>query len=381
MFKRAFFSLALVTTLLISACGLLPTFGSNPTPKAADTLAPVPLPTLALPTVAVAPTLAPVPLPTVAVVTPTTSAPAGSLPDISTANYLDDRSTPVSVLLSYYNAINKHEYLRAYSYWNNPSVSQGTLEQFTNGYLDTASVSLMFGKVSDEGAAGSIYFTVPVIINAVKTNSTQQKFAACYILRLPQPGNYGAPPISPMGMEKGTAKVVALNTTDANALAQACTGPDYGIGPNISDPVVESIADLSSGNYIDNRSASIELVSSYFNAFNSKQIVRAYSYWETPAPFVTFSANYANWEQVTATFGTAASDAGAGQYYYTLPLSIKVQLTGGSLKTYIGCYTLHLSSPGIQGVPPFRPLAIKDEKLTQVDNNADVTPLLATACN
>ncbi len=31
--------------------------------------------------------------------------------------YLDDRSTPIQVLKSYYNAINRQEYVRAYSYW------------------------------------------------------------------------------------------------------------------------------------------------------------------------------------------------------------------------------------------------------------------------
>jgi hypothetical protein len=175
--------------------------------------------------------------------------------------------------------------------------------------------------------------------------------------------------------------VVAINTSDADALAQACTGPDYGVGPNSSDAAVESLADISNSNYIDNRSGALELVSSYFNAFNSKQTVRAYSYWETPSAYATFAANYADWDSILAQFGTVTGDAGAGQYYYTLPVAIKVHLTGGALKTFVGCYTLHLSSPGIQGVPPFRPLSIKEEKLSLVDNSADVTPLLATACN
>jgi hypothetical protein len=83
---------------------------------------------------------------------------------------------------------------------------------------------------------------------------------------------------------------------------------------------------------------------------------------------------------VTATFGIAVVDAGAGQLYYQLPVAMKVQVTGGTLKTYLACYSLHLSNPGIQGTPPFEPLGIKTEKLTQVDNNSDTTPLLSAAC-
>jgi hypothetical protein len=33
------------------------------------------------------------------------------------ADYLDDRSTPEAVISSYYNAINRAEYARAYSYF------------------------------------------------------------------------------------------------------------------------------------------------------------------------------------------------------------------------------------------------------------------------
>ena len=49
--------------------------------------------------------------------TPAVPKTVGNLPDISDAVYLDDRSTPAAVMLSYFNAINRHEYLRAYSYY------------------------------------------------------------------------------------------------------------------------------------------------------------------------------------------------------------------------------------------------------------------------
>jgi hypothetical protein len=381
MSKKWIFSLPMILILVLSACALLPGTSSYLTPQALEGATPTSatLPTVSLPTEVLSATATAAPLPTQVAATPTTGPVV--LPDISPAgNYLDDRSTPVSVLLSYYNAINRHEDLRAYSYWADPSTSQGTLDQFTNGYSDTASVSLVFGKVSSEGAAGSIYYTVPVVINSITTAPAIQKFAACYILRLSQPGNYGAPPINPMGIDRGTAKAVSLSTSDADAISSACAGSDFPVGPNVSDPRVESLTDLTNNNYIDNRSGAIEVISSLFNSFNSNLVVRAYSYWKNPSQYATFAANYADWVLVTATFGIAVVDAGAGQLYYQLPVAMKVQVTGGTLKTYLACYSLHLSNPGIQGTPPFEPLGIKTEKLTQVDNNSDTTPLLSAAC-
>jgi hypothetical protein len=293
---------------------------------------------------------------------------------------MDDRSTPAALMLSYYNAVNRQEYLRAYSYWENPADSQGTLDQFSNGYKGTKSVSIIPGKVSTEGAAGTIYFTLPVVINSVTTNSVNQKYAACYIIKLPQPGNYGVPPITPMEIYKGIAKAVDLSTGDEAAFASACTGTDFQTAPNPADPVVENLTDISSQNYIDNRSGAVEVLKSYFNAFNRGEIVRAYSYWSNAVDFNSFSSNYSNWNQVSAVFGTATSDPGAGQIYYTVPAVLKVQSVGGTLTTYKACFTLHLSQPGFQATPPFQPLQIREMKAVVVDNNTDANAILPQAC-
>ena len=64
--------------------------------------------------------------------------------DISKNNYLDDRSGPVEVLASLFNAVNRKEYVRAYSYWENAGTNPevAPFDQFQKGYAETESVQL-----------------------------------------------------------------------------------------------------------------------------------------------------------------------------------------------------------------------------------------------
>lgn len=312
--------------------------------------------------------------------TPAIPKTVGNLPDISDAVYLDDRSTPAAVMLSYFNAINRHEYLRAYSYYAN-TTDLGNLEQFSNGYSETQSVDVVLGQNFSEGAAGSIYYTVPMVLNATTTGNNQQKFAACYVLRLSQPANYGAPPITPMHIDRGTAQSIPLTTSDEEALGMACHSADFPTGMNAATAAVERLDDVSAANYIDNRSDPVAVLSSYLNAINKKEYVRAYSYWQTPPePYETFAAGFNTTAEVSAQFGSLISDPGAGQLNYALPVVIKSKLTNGDEQTYAGCYYLHLSQPSFQATPPFVPLGISRANVQQVQNDADPDLLLQSAC-
>lgn len=303
-------------------------------------------------------------------------------PDISPSNYLDDRSTAAALIFSYYNAVNKQEYLRAYSYWGDPANSVGSFDAFTNGYLDTDLVGVVVGQISDEGAAGSIYYTVPVVLNVTTTDQAQHKYKACYVVHLTQPGNYGAPPISPMNIINGTAKSISLGTSDADALASACSGTDYPTNGNPSLPGVESLTDLSYANYIDNRSGALELISSYFNALNRMELVRAYSYWKSNVPAYTdFETAYTDWGQVTTvTFGETFSDAGAGQMYFTTPVVFSRTLADNSTRLQSACFVMHLSQPTFQASPPFEPLGITSLTFSSEVASSDPLVLLASAC-
>ncbi len=372
MTKR-FISLLLALAFLLSACAAQPTVApaSTPTPLV------IPSATVIPPTQA--PSEKVVPAETAAPTATATPSVSG-LPDYSASAYLDDRSTAAALMLSYFNAINRHEYLRAYSYYTN-NTNIGTLEEFSSGNSNTQSTSVVFGLIYGEGAAGSLYFTVPMILNVNTNLNTQQKFAACYVLRLPQPGNYGSPPITPMHIERRIAKSVPLTTTDSVALASACPSPDFPTGPNSSPAAVEQLTDLSNANYIDDRSDATTVLSSYVNAINHNEYVRAYSYWQIPpGTYKAFAAGYVDTASVTAQFGTAIMDVNDAQTSFSLPVILIATMTDGSINTYAGCYVMQLTQPEVQTTIPFQPLGITRADVKLVDNTAVAASLLATAC-
>ncbi|MGD0707877.1 MAG: hypothetical protein ABSA51_05430 [Anaerolineaceae bacterium] len=384
MRNKILISLSIVLGLAMAACGPATTQvpSVTPSPTAVFVIATNPLPSITpqpsdtvTPAVVNTATNAPIPTATVA--------PTASSTSTSAANYIDDRSTPISLITSLFNAINRKEYLRAYSYWSNPASTLGTLAAYTAGYADTASVALVFGTVTGDAGAGQMYYTVPVILKGTAINGVQGNYAACYVVHLAQPGNFGAPPITPMSIERGMATGISLSTSDSTALANACTGSDYPISQPVSFGAPTLNIDKS--NYLDNRSGPIETVSSYLNALNSKQYVRAYSYWQNAAstlgPYATYANGYANTDTITATFGTVSSDAGAGQLHYQVPIAMTVLTTSSTTQLFVGCYTLHLAQPAVQGVYPFQPMGITAGTFTQYSSSTDVSSLLTTACH
>ena len=110
--------------------------------------------------------------------------------------YVDDRSTAASLVRSYYNAINRQEYARAYTYFGDNNAPQ-SYSSFAAGYADTVSVTVATGSAMSDGAAGSTYFTLPVAIDALSTDGTHKQFAGCYTTRLVQPAIQD-PPVTPM---------------------------------------------------------------------------------------------------------------------------------------------------------------------------------------
>jgi hypothetical protein len=117
--------------------------------------------------------------------------------------YLDDRSTAAALVKSFYNAINRQEYARAYTYFGDSAPQP--YQSFASGYADTASVKVMTGTAVSDGAAGSIYYTLPVAIDALQSNGTHKQFAGCYTTRLVQPAVQD-PPVTPMFIAKASLK-------------------------------------------------------------------------------------------------------------------------------------------------------------------------------
>lgn len=297
--------------------------------------------------------------------------------------YLDDRGGPAELLMSYYNAINRHEYLRAYWYWaqNLPADQLPAYDDFANGYANTASVELTLGAITGDVGAGQLYYSVPVALVATTTDGATQTFAGCYQLHLARPRIQAAPPFQPLAIERADVRQVS-NGGDPSALAaQAC--PDAA-GQPIGTPSATAGTGADSAVYLDNRSTPADVLRSLYNAINRQEYARAYSYWEPGAaqlpPFDQFQQGYARTTSVQFTSGAPESDPGAGQLNYALPATLVAQQADGSTETFVGCYRLHLSQPAIQATPPFQPLAITSGALQQVDNGADTTALMATAC-
>jgi hypothetical protein len=128
-------------------------------------------------------------------------------------DYIDDRSSAEAVIRSLYNAIGRHEYARAWGYFGETKPAKD-FDAFVKGYADTDSVDVKTGGVSEEGAAGSIFFTVPVAIAAVDKKGNQKIFAGCYTLRQVN-GQIQEPPFDPIHIEKGELKPATGNFDDA----------------------------------------------------------------------------------------------------------------------------------------------------------------------
>lgn len=130
---------------------------------------------------------------------------------------------------SLYNAINRSEYLRAWSYYDGNAYAHeddadaaADYESFKAGYEETEFVTVLTGTVTEEGAAGSTYFYVPVAIDARNHDGTQAQFAGCFTLRLAQPTNQDAPPYHPMHIVEGTLQ--PANSTALDSILPAdCT--------------------------------------------------------------------------------------------------------------------------------------------------------------
>jgi hypothetical protein len=133
--------------------------------------------------------------------------------------YLDDRSTAGALVQSLYNAVNRKEYARAWSYFNTPpAVDLGT---YAKGFEATESVDVMTGKSAEEGAAGSAIFTLPVVIRSTQVTGQEQVFAGCYTLRLANP-QIQADDFRPLAIERGALQ--PTNQPFEEAMPKSCDG-------------------------------------------------------------------------------------------------------------------------------------------------------------
>ena len=156
--------------------------------------------------------------------------------------YLDNRSSAEELVRSLYNAVNNHDYARAFDYFATPPTKDFAI--FQAGYQHTARVDVITGEITGDGAAGSTYLSVPTIIKATDDKGTTKIFTGCYTIRQVN-GPIQEPPFRPLQIDKGTFKPAKLDDFNTYSLPK-CDGstsePDNTL-PTIDDAKARFIAD------------------------------------------------------------------------------------------------------------------------------------------
>ena len=94
----------------------------------------------------------------------------------------------IQLIRNYYRWINQKKYAGAFAIWemreDGNAVNGQSFAKFKSGFSDTAAVSVEIGEPGEiEGAAGSNYIEIPVVISAISTSGKLQKFAGTYTMR------------------------------------------------------------------------------------------------------------------------------------------------------------------------------------------------------
>src|SRR5262245_31349051 len=241
------------------------------------------------------------------------------VPTPSTPVYAS-QDTPTDVLASFYNAINRQEYQRAYGYWESPP---SPYDQFVQGYADTASVQLIVQPPTFiDAGAGNLHAAIPTVLVAMKRDGSQQRFGGCYVTHKAN--------IQPDVWHLSQAQIAPLDASVSipALLAQACAA--YGV----PSPTQVSYAD---------QNTPVDLLASFYNAINRQEYQRAYGYWENPpSPYAQFVQGYADTASVQLIVQLPAFiGAGAGNLYAALPTVLVATQRNGSQQTFAGCYTAH----------------------------------------
>jgi hypothetical protein len=88
------------------------------------------------------------------------------------------------VVRRYYSAINAHDYATAWTQWGDDGRPGQTFKGFEQGFAKTRATRVTVGTLPPaEGAAGSVYQTVPVTVEATTDAGARQRFAGSYVVR------------------------------------------------------------------------------------------------------------------------------------------------------------------------------------------------------
>ncbi len=132
--------------------------------------------------------------------------------------YVDNRSGARELIGSYFNALNRHETARAWSYWDG-GVPGMDFSAFESRYNQVTRIRVRLGTILSEGAVGSIYTQVPLAIEMQMESGETRIMAGCFVLRISNPQIQGVP-FKPLHIERG-----ALALLDGASLKETVPGP------------------------------------------------------------------------------------------------------------------------------------------------------------
>lgn len=155
------------------------------------------------------------------------ASPLGVASGINAQSYLDDRSGPAELVSSYYNAINRHEFARAWSYWRHSTAGDPYLE-FVGEFGDVLRIDAAIGKPVKERDSAGITYQVPVATETSGVDGSVQAYAGCFLLRL-RHADAQQLPFMPMHIEKVYLKSVSetySQRAEADTYATASTAAE-----------------------------------------------------------------------------------------------------------------------------------------------------------
>jgi hypothetical protein len=136
------------------------------------------------------------------------------------APYLDDRSDGLSIIRSYYNALDRKEFARAWSYYGDDKPLPD-YQSYENEVMTIDTVELVTGDVVTEGAAGSIFYNVPIAVRITREDGTDEIEAGCVVARIANPQIQGDP-FTPLRISN--MDLQAASTPLEDAVPSSCDG-------------------------------------------------------------------------------------------------------------------------------------------------------------
>ncbi|MEZ4670989.1 MAG: hypothetical protein R3E39_24055 [Anaerolineae bacterium] len=243
----------------------------------------------------------------------------------------DQRTEPTALLASYYNAISRGDYARAYHYWEQAPAEQTEL-QFANGFADTfgARVLVELPIFADAGA-GNLYASVPTLVIALRTDLTQQFYQGCFVLHKTNvPVGNAAEPDPNWYLQRATLRQVAA--PDFTSLAASC----------------EAHTNLTENPFEPQTLDPLGVIETYFTSIAKFDISSAETNWENAADDVVIST-YSRELRAMLSFNLFVNpeiygQGAAGSSYAKVPAMLMLNAPDGTHSYLTGCYTTRASN-------------------------------------